>query len=95
MGIGKREDYLSWDEYFMGVALLSAQRSKDPNTQVGACIVDPRNKTSLKPGSEAAFDVIAGPKETVLFTPIATATSVRDAFMTWVARHGGPHGGTL
>jgi dCMP deaminase len=44
MGIGKREDYLSWDEYFMGVALLSAQRSKDPNTQVGACIVDPRNK---------------------------------------------------
>ena len=40
----KRTDYLSWDEYFMGVALLSAQRSKDPNTQVGACIVNPRNK---------------------------------------------------
>ena len=40
----KRQDYLSWDEYFMGVALLSAQRSKDPNTQVGACIVNPRNK---------------------------------------------------
>ncbi len=40
----KRGDYLSWDEYFMGVALLSAQRSKDPGTQVGACIVDPRNK---------------------------------------------------
>lgn len=40
----KRKDYLSWDEYFMGVALLSAQRSKDPNTQVGACIVNPRNK---------------------------------------------------
>ena len=35
----KRLDYISWDEYFMGVALLSAQRSKDPNTQVGACIV--------------------------------------------------------
>lgn len=35
----KREDYLSWDEYFMGVAFLSAQRSKDPSTQVGACIV--------------------------------------------------------
>ena len=35
----KREDYISWDEYFMGVALLAAQRSKDPNTQVGACIV--------------------------------------------------------
>ena len=35
----KREDYIDWDEYFMGVALLSARRSKDPNTQVGACIV--------------------------------------------------------
>ena len=31
----KREDYISWDEYFMGVAMLSARRSKDPNTQVG------------------------------------------------------------
>ncbi len=40
----KREDYISWDEYFMGVALLSAQRSKDPSTQVGACIVDENNK---------------------------------------------------
>ena len=40
----KRTDYLSWDEYFMGVALLSAGRSKDPNTQVGACIVNPKNK---------------------------------------------------
>ena len=40
----KRTDYLSWDEYFMGVALLSAQRSKDPNTQVGACVVNPKNK---------------------------------------------------
>ena len=40
----KRIDYLSWDEYFMGVALLSAERSKDPNTQVGACIVNPKNK---------------------------------------------------
>jgi dCMP deaminase len=36
----KRSDYLSWDDYFMAVALLSAQRSKDPNTQVGACIVN-------------------------------------------------------
>ena len=35
----KREDYINWDEYFTGVALLSAKRSKDPNTQVGACIV--------------------------------------------------------
>ena len=40
----KREDYISWDEYFMGIALLSARRSKDPNTQGGACIVNGRNK---------------------------------------------------
>ncbi|KAL3772205.1 hypothetical protein ACHAW5_009352 [Stephanodiscus triporus] len=38
--VGKGEDYLSWDEYFMGVAFLSGQRSKDPSTQVGACLVD-------------------------------------------------------
>jgi len=36
----KREGYITWDEYFMGVARLAAMRSKDPNTQVGACIVD-------------------------------------------------------
>ena len=40
----KRETYISWDDYFMGVALLSAHRSKDPNTQVGACIVSPQKK---------------------------------------------------
>ena len=40
----KRKDYISWDEYFMGVAKLSALRSKDPNTQVGACIVSNDNK---------------------------------------------------
>ena len=40
----KREDYINWDEYFMGVALLAAQRSKDPSTQVGACIVDESNR---------------------------------------------------
>lgn len=40
----KREKYLSWDEYFMAVALLSAQRSKDPNTQVGACVANDQNK---------------------------------------------------
>lgn len=39
----KRNDYISWDEYFMGVALLAGKRSKDPNTQVGACIVDENN----------------------------------------------------
>ena len=37
-------DVISWDEYFMGIALLSAMRSKDPNTKVGACIVDNDNK---------------------------------------------------
>lgn len=35
---------ISWDEYFMGMAMLSAMRSKDPNTKVGACIVDQNNK---------------------------------------------------
>ena len=39
----KRQDYISWDEYFMGVAMLAARRSKDPNTQVGACIVSQDN----------------------------------------------------
>lgn len=41
---GKRRDYISWDEYFMGVAHLSGMRSKDPHTQVGACIVSCENK---------------------------------------------------
>ena len=39
----KRQDYISWDEYFMGVAKLAARRSKDPSTQVGACIVSQEN----------------------------------------------------
>lgn len=38
------KDWISWDEYFMGVALLSSYRSKDPSTKVGACIVDKYNK---------------------------------------------------
>ena len=42
--MAKRDDYISWDEYFMGIALLSSYRSKDPNTQVGACIVNRENK---------------------------------------------------
>ena len=45
--MSKREDYISWDEYFMGVALLAAKRSKDPNTQVGACIVNENKKSRL------------------------------------------------
>lgn len=40
----KRQDYISWDEYFMGIAHLAGMRSKDPNTQVGACIVSDDNK---------------------------------------------------
>jgi dCMP deaminase len=40
----KRNDYISWDEYFMGVSLLAAERSKDPSTQVGACIVSDDNR---------------------------------------------------
>ena len=40
----KRTDYISWDEYFMGVARLSAMRSKDPHTQVGACIVNRKKR---------------------------------------------------
>lgn len=41
---GKREGYISWDEYFMSIAILSGMRSKDPGTQVGACIVSQDNK---------------------------------------------------
>ena len=40
----KRQNYINWDQYFMGVAELSALRSKDPNTQVGCCIASPDNK---------------------------------------------------
>ena len=40
----KKENYLKWDEYFMGIALPSAERSKDPHTSVGACIVSESNK---------------------------------------------------
>ena len=40
----KRNDYIAWDDYFMGVSLLAADRSKDPSTQVGACIVSDDNR---------------------------------------------------
>lgn len=40
----KRKDYISWDDYFMGIAILSGMRSKDPSTQVGACVVDKDNR---------------------------------------------------
>jgi dCMP deaminase len=42
--MAKRISYISWDEYFMGIAVNSAMRSKDPSTQVGACIVNNKNK---------------------------------------------------
>ena len=42
--IPKRADYISWDEYFMGGAKLASFRSKDPNSQVGACSVGQDNK---------------------------------------------------
>ena len=53
----KREDYLTWDEYFMGIALLSAKRSKDPSTQVGACIVN-KHKKVVVPPKIAAFEPV-------------------------------------
>jgi len=40
----ERKDYIKWEEYFMGIAILSAMRSKDPNTQVGCCIVSEKNR---------------------------------------------------
>jgi dCMP deaminase len=40
----KRSDYISWDDFFMAIALISAMRSKDPNTQVGTCIVGKDNR---------------------------------------------------
>lgn len=41
--MSKRKDYINWDDYFMGIALLAAKRSKDPNTQVGCCIASKEN----------------------------------------------------
>lgn len=42
--MNERKDYLSWEEFFMGTAILASMRSKDPNTQVGACIVSADNR---------------------------------------------------
>ena len=41
---GKRSDVISWDEFFMRVAIAASMRSKDPNTQVGACIAGRDNR---------------------------------------------------
>lgn len=46
----RKGDHIFWDEYFMGIALLSAKRSKDPSTQVGACIVDSKTNRILSVG---------------------------------------------
>ena len=46
----KREKYISWDEFFMGVAKLASQRSKDPDTQCGACIIDPKTNRIVSVG---------------------------------------------
>ncbi len=51
--MNKREGYINWDSYFMGIAELSAQRSKDPNTIVGACIVS-KDKKILAVGYNGA-----------------------------------------
>ena len=48
--MSKRKDYISWDDYFMGIALLSSLRSKDPSCQVGACIVDVETNRILSVG---------------------------------------------
>lgn len=51
----KKSDYLKWDAYFMGIALLSAERSKDPHTSVGACIVSEDNKPVRRIQRNAAW----------------------------------------
>lgn len=47
---GKRKEYLNWEEYFMGNAILASMRSKDPSNQVGACVVDEKNHKILSIG---------------------------------------------
>ena len=46
----KRKDYISWDQYFMGLAVLASKRSKDPNTQVGAVIINPKDNRVVSLG---------------------------------------------
>ncbi|MGU8835828.1 deoxycytidylate deaminase [Clostridium perfringens] len=48
--MGKRKDYISWDDYFISIAVLASKRSKDPSTQVGACIVDKDSNRILGQG---------------------------------------------
>lgn len=53
MSSDKRKEYITWEEYFMAIAKLSAMRSKDPSTQVGACIVS-KDKRILSIGYNGA-----------------------------------------
>jgi hypothetical protein len=55
--MAKREGYISWDEFFMGAAMLCAERSKDPNTQVGACIVTMKTESYLLVTMASLLDV--------------------------------------
>jgi dCMP deaminase len=61
----KRKDYISWDEFFMASALLASQRSKDPSTQVGACIVNPKNNKILGEGYNGLPIGISGDDEDI------------------------------
>ena len=65
----KRKDYISWDEHFMGVAKLAAMRSKDPNSQVGCCIVSTDNKIlrvhMASIGHPLAGDPVYGPQKVI------------------------------
>ena len=66
----KREGYLTWDEYFMGVAMLSGMRSKDPNSQVGACIVSDEGAkmyVTLFPCNECAKAIIQAGIKTLVY----------------------------
>ena len=51
----KRKDYITWDEYFMGIAMLAAKRSKDPNTQGAATMFSPGRGKVKKPNTPMWF----------------------------------------
>ena len=57
--MNEKKDYLTWDEYFMSIARLSALRSKDPSTQVGACIVSKDNRILSRTRNTGALYIFA------------------------------------
>ena len=65
----KREDVLTWDEYFMGLAHLSAKRSKDPSTQVGAVIVSSEHRVVRDFQTAAAMMSFHGIGKGISVTP--------------------------